>query len=154
MTTELSAFEKLLAGLIRAEVRFITVGGLACAMCGFVRTTEDVDIIVDGNPENIERLLAFLRTWGEGHAAELDLKDFTEEEGAIRVIEDFPLDIFVRMSGNKYNNLITYCKYHNIDTIEIPYLSPEGLILLKEKSWRERDKIDVIALRKISAENR
>lgn len=43
MTLELSQFEKLLAGLVRAEVKFITAGGLACAMCGYIRTPEDVD---------------------------------------------------------------------------------------------------------------
>ena len=105
MTLELSRFEKLLAGLVRADVKFITVGGLACAMCGYIRTTEDVDLIVDDAPSNLARLLAFLRNWGEGYAAELTINDFTDEEGAVRVIEEFPLDIFTRMSGWRYNDL-------------------------------------------------
>lgn len=149
MATKVSAFENLLAGLVRAEVRFITVGGLACAMCGFVRATEDVDLLVDGDPDNIERLLNFLRTWGDGHAAELSKEDFTDEEGAVRIIEDFPLDIFVRMRGLRYEDLSQYCRRHDIGIAQIPYLNPHGLILLKKHSHREKDRIDILALRRL-----
>ena len=40
-------YEKLLAKLARAEVKFIIVGGVAVALNGFVRTTEDVDILIE-----------------------------------------------------------------------------------------------------------
>ena len=33
----------------------------------------------------------------------------------------------------------------------IPYLSPADLIFLKQNSWREKDKLDVLALREILA---
>ena len=33
----------------------------------------------------------------------------------------------------------------------IPYLSPADLIFLKQDSWREKDKLDVLALREILA---
>ena len=33
----------------------------------------------------------------------------------------------------------------------IPYLSPADLIFLKQDSWREKDKLDVLALREIIA---
>ena len=44
-------YEKLLAKLAGAEVKFIIVGGVAIALNGFVRTTEDVDILVEASPE-------------------------------------------------------------------------------------------------------
>jgi hypothetical protein len=39
--------EKLLVELVRANVNFIVVGGIAVALNGFLRTTEDVDILVE-----------------------------------------------------------------------------------------------------------
>jgi hypothetical protein len=33
--------------------------------------------------------------------------------------------------------------------VRIPYLSPTNLIFLKQDSWREKDKLDVLALREI-----
>lgn len=92
-------FENVLAALTRAEVRFLVVGGVASALNGFVRTTEDVDILVDADPDNIRRMLEVLSRFGEGHATELRVDDFTDEEGAVRLIEDFPIDIFTRMGG-------------------------------------------------------
>lgn len=40
-------FEELLVGLVDAGVTFVTVGGIACAFNGYVRTTEDV---LEGRP--------------------------------------------------------------------------------------------------------
>ena len=50
-------YEKLLAKLARAEVKFIIVGGVAVALNGFVRTTEDVDILIEASADNVGRLL-------------------------------------------------------------------------------------------------
>lgn len=145
-----NAFEKLLVGLVDARVEFITVGGIAVALNGFVRATEDVDILVRRTPRNIERLLNALGEFGEGHARELSPADFTDEEGAIRVIEDFPLDIFTRMGGRRYEDLLPYVRLHLVDQHTIPYLDAAGLTLLKGESLRPKDKQDVIALRELT----
>ena len=86
-------YEKLLAKLARAEVKFIIVGGVAVALNGFVRTTEDVDILIEASADNVSRLLDELEEFGEGYARELSPADFCDSEGAIRIIEDFPLDV-------------------------------------------------------------
>ena len=39
-----NTYEGLLALLIQNKIRFMLVGGLAVSLCGFVRTTEDMDI--------------------------------------------------------------------------------------------------------------
>jgi hypothetical protein len=44
-----SQFEKLLADLARAEVDFAVVGDRAVSLNGFVRATDDLDIIVEGS---------------------------------------------------------------------------------------------------------
>src|SRR5437773_11716049 len=92
-------FEKLLVELVSAGVDFAVVGGVAVSLNGFVRATDDVDIIVQDSPENVRKLLDCLSGWGEGWARELTVEDFVPQEGSIRVIEDFDLDIFTRMAG-------------------------------------------------------
>ena len=141
-------YEKLLESLARAEVKFIVVGGVAVALNGFVRTTDDVDILIERSPENIQRLLATLTSFGEGHARELSVKDFDETEGAIRVIEDFPLDIFTVMRGQSYFDLAAHLRQTKINDVKIDFLNADGLIGLKVDSKREKDQIDVAALRK------
>ena len=140
-------YEKLLAKLARAEVKFIIVGAVAVALNGFVRTTEDVDILIESSAENVTRLLGELRNFGEGHARELSPADFSESEGAIRIIEDFPLDVFTVMRGKHYADLIASTKSTRIDDVDVSYLDAEALIALKGDSQRDQDRIDVSALR-------
>lgn len=141
-------YEKLLESLARAEVRFIVVGGVAVALNGFVRTTDDVDILIERSAENITRLLATLASFGEGHARDLSPEDFDEAEGAVRVIEDFPLDIFTVMRGQSYGDMAGYLRQTKIKGAKIDFLNADGLIRLKADSKREKDQIDIAALRK------
>lgn len=146
MSQTSNPFEELLVGLARAGVDFITVGGIACAFNGHVRATEDVDILIRRNPENVRKLLSFLSTYGEGFGRELEEKDFTDEEGAVRVIEEFPIDIFVVMGGCHYEDLLKSVRTVEIGRCAIPYLDRDGLIRLKKDSVREKDRLDVAHL--------
>lgn len=151
MKKTLNPFEELLVGLSKAGVEFITVGALACAFNGYLRATEDVDILIKRNPTNIQKLLSFLSHYGQGFGSELNEADFSDEEGAIRVIEEFPIDIFVVMGGNHYEQLECYVEKIFMNGFEVAYLSKEGLIELKKESVREKDKLDVLALKKLPA---
>jgi len=59
-------FEGLLRLLSDRGIKFIVVGGVACALNGFVRATEDVDILIETSEANITSMLNTLREWGEG----------------------------------------------------------------------------------------
>jgi hypothetical protein len=142
-------YEKLLAKLARAEVKFIIVGGVAVALNGFVRTTEDVHILIESSAENVTHLLNELRTFGEGHARQLSPADFSDSEGAVRIIEDFPLEVFTIMRGKRYADLVGSTKPTRIDDVDVRYLDSEALIELKKDSPRDQDRIGVSALRSL-----
>jgi hypothetical protein len=146
-----SRFEKLLVALVASRVDFAVVGGLAVIFNGYPRLTLDADILVHDAPDNLRRLLDCLAGWGEGWARELKVEDFTPQEGAIRVMEEFDLDIFTRMGGYTLDEFRARLRYLEASGVRIPYLSPADLILLKQGSWREKDKIDVLAMREIHA---
>lgn len=140
--------EKLLVDLSRAEVRYLVVGGFACVLNGFSRAMDVVELLVDGERENVRTMLEVLSTFGEGYARELRVEDFGDEEGAVRLIEDFPVDIFTRMGGRRYADMLRYRKVHR-GAAEIPYVDIDGLIALKSGSLREQDRIDVEVLRRM-----
>lgn len=144
-----SPFEKLLVELARARVDFAVVGGVAVSLNGFVRATDDLDIIVRDDAENVSKLLQQLRNWGEGWARELSVDEFQPQEGSIRVCEDFDLDIFTRMRGKSLEDFRPRLRYVKSGSVPIPYIAPEDLIWLKEQSWREKDRMDVFALKEI-----
>ena len=148
-----SSFEKLLVLLVKNDIKFTTVGGIAVCLNGYVRLTEDVDILIAKDASNVEKLIQALSSFGEGFAAELEVNDFTDEEGAIRVIESVEncqIDIFVRMRGLHLEDFSDDIQYFEAgDTTKIPYLGSQSLIQLKSGTVREKDKVDVSVLESI-----
>lgn len=79
----------LLEALHEQDVRFVVIGGVAVGAHGFVRGTEDLDLVPDPDPENLMRLT---------HA--LELLDST-----LPTVGDRPFDPssdagVIRMGGN------------------------------------------------------
>ena len=113
-----------------------------------------MDILVERSEENIGRLLHTISQLGEGYARELQFDDFTDEPGAIRIIENsigLQVAIFVRMNDKLYADFKDDVAYHELEEVAIPYLNSRGLIELKSASVREKDQIDVATLKKISS---
>ena len=149
------AFEKLLALLADADVQFIVVGGVAVSLNGYVRLTEDVDILMEPSAENVVRFLSAMSGYGEGFAGELSVGDFADEEGAIRIVEEVEqcqVDVFTRMSGRHFADFIADAGTFRMGKRSIRYISRHHLIALKEHSVREKDRLDVMALRRLEAE--
>ena len=144
-----SRFEKQLAELARSGVDFAVVGGIAIILNGYPRLTVDADIIVSDKPENIRNMLQCLQAWGEGWARELKPEEFVPREGSIRVMEDFDLDIFTRMKGKSIDDFRPRFRFIETGDVRIPYISPEDLLFLKTGSWREKDQLDVAAMKEI-----
>ncbi len=147
------SFEKLLVRLADADVKFVLVGGVAVTLHGYVRLTEDVDILVAMDSGNIDRLLCMLSTFGEGFAKELSLVDFTADAGAIRIVEETEqcqMDLFTQMSGLFFADLAKDAERFKIAGREILYASKAALIRLKESSVREKDRLDAMALRQLA----
>jgi predicted nucleotidyltransferase len=55
---------ELLGRLTEAEIRFVLVGGLAVNAWGYLRATQDVDVVPDPSTANIEKLDALLKELG------------------------------------------------------------------------------------------
>ncbi len=147
----LDTFESLLEKLSRSGVEYLVAGGVAVCLNGYVRTTSDLDILVEDSPENLERLLACLANFGEGHTSELTPADFTPEEGAVRIEEDFTLDVFTRIRGHRFIEFATTARVTEVNSVPVRFLAPNALIELKQDSFRDKDRIDVAALRQIAA---
>ena len=117
----METFVSLLEELSQSDVSYILIGGLAVDICGFSRATIDVDIVVEPSKDNIAKMLDCLTSFGEGFAKELSVDDFPVEEGCIRIVEDFPIDVFTIVKGKTYSDLLTHTAYFTTDNnIKIP----------------------------------
>ncbi|WP_395745583.1 nucleotidyltransferase [Prosthecobacter sp.] len=149
------SFEKLLVLLAERGVQFVVVGGIAVTLQGYVRLTEDVDLLIEDSTENIDLLLAALGGYGEGFAAELTREDFDGGEGAIRIVEETEqcqVDIFTQMTGRRYADVIVDADTWMLRDLAIRYASKASLIAWKEKSVREKDRLDAMALRRLQSD--
>src|SRR5207244_5792508 len=58
------------AALNRSGAKYLVIGGVACILHGYARTTEDVDILIERTQANAGRVLAALARVGYGVASE------------------------------------------------------------------------------------
>ncbi len=124
----MNPFEELLAKLTRAEVRFVLVGGVAVLMQGYARNTQDLDVLIEASAENARRLVGALTTWGKGAGAELDIEELSNPEmGAVRIIEDFPLDVFTLMRARALERDLVY---EDLAADALAYELPDGTRVL------------------------
>ncbi len=154
----MSRFGELLAILARAEVRFVLVGGAAVLLHGHARVTADLDILAEASEENARRLRGALAAWGEGAGAELSVEELaTPQMGALRVLEDFPLDVFTLMRARgvgrdvTYGDLIGGARRRTLSNgVTVCYADIEQLLALKAGTGRPKDESDARILTEIA----
>jgi uncharacterized protein (DUF1330 family) len=72
--------------------RYLIVGGHACILHGHVRTTEDVDILVEDSIENFQRVIAGLSDLEDHAAAELTPQDIAENV-VVKIADEVEVDV-------------------------------------------------------------
>jgi hypothetical protein len=129
--------------LERESVEYALIGGYALALQGIVRLTEDVDILVEPTLENTRRWVRALSDLPDGAAKELAGDDTLHEElYAIRINDEFTVDIMNSASGLTWQDLLPYRS--RIDGINVVSLA--GLLRMKEHG-RLKDQADAEAIR-------
>jgi hypothetical protein len=140
----------LVARLLESEgTRWMLIDGYAIAAHGFVRFSEDIDLLVDPSPENAKRWIAALSGLPDGAARELvGREDLFEKEGpyAVRINDEFTIDVMPSACGHDWKELEPHAEVRMIDGVRVPLLGLEGLLLTKE-GMRDKDRADAAVLR-------
>jgi hypothetical protein len=135
--------------LSEGGVRYALIGGYAIAAHGYVRFSEDVDILVDPAPDNTKRWIAALARLPDGASKELEgQEDIFQREGpyAIRVNDEFTVDVMPAACGHGWAELEPYIETTRVDDTDLRLLSLQGLLLTKE-GMRDKDRADAQVLR-------
>ncbi len=133
--------------LNKHDVRYLVVGGQACVLHGLVRTTEDVDILIQDDEENFGRVIAGLSEMADGAARELTGADLRDNV-VVKVADEVEVDISKSAWKVSYADAIADAESVKIDGILVPFISLTQLIRSKE-TYREEDRGDLIRLRKL-----
>ena len=140
---------RLLARLGDEGVEYVLVGGQAVRLHGFVRATEDIDVLLRPTRENGERVIRALNFLESSR--ELDPAWFEPQPGEvenIRVADDLIVDLLFAANGETYESLRPYAREIVVDGVTIRVLSIDGLLRTKT-SAREKDILDRRMLERI-----
>ena len=140
---------KLLRRLQEEGVRYILVGGHAVRLNGFLRSTEDIDLLLPSSIENgrrVIRALSFLPSAGELRPEWFESE--AEEPENIRVADELLVDLLFAANGQTFESLQPHVRTLNVGGVEIRTLDIEGLLKTKG-TQRDKDRIDRHALSEI-----
>jgi predicted nucleotidyltransferase len=145
---------ELLERLVAAEIQFVLVGGLAVNAWGYMRATQDIDLVPDPDPGNLAKLDSLLRELGGkvdvgGRLLAADaINTFLRtgdrtlvrtELGEVDVLQGLP-------QVPSYSELNAAASDIDADGISLRVCSLEHLLEMKRGSKRPRDKDDLEAL--------
>jgi len=153
----------ILSALNDANVRYLIVGGLAVVAHGYVRFTQDIDLVVQLERENVLRAMSALTAIGyrplipveAAQFADQTLRQQWRDEKGMIVFQLFNpqrestrVDIFVSEPFIFAQEFET-ANWHKWGDLQAPVLRIEALIAMKEAAGRPQDLADAALLRDI-----
>ena len=142
-----SDLSSVLEGLIKADIEFILVGGLAAVVQGAPVTTMDVDIVHKQSSENIAKLLGFLKSIDAFHRRPDDKvirpreRDISGMGHALFTTRLGPLDVLAAVEeGRTYEDLIEYTVEIEFRGHTVRVLNLKTLVELKRTSRDPKDR--------------
>ena len=131
-------------------VEYVLVGGQAVRLNGYLRATEDIDVLVRPtrvNGEKIIRALRFLKS-----SRDLDADWFVPAVDGdvenIRVADDLLIDLLFAANGETYESILPHIRELMIEGTPVRVLNIDGLIMTKT-DYREKDLLDKKVLGRI-----
>ncbi len=156
MNIFLDSHKILLENLIKADVKFIIIGGFAVNYYGYSRTTGDLDLWIKPDNKNRDKLAGVLEKSGFNRRDLKIIRQTNFEQVFVFHIweKPFQIDFITRVSGIDFNRADKAKIIVSIQGLDLPMISFEHLILSKMTTNRLRDKADIEELQKISQAKR
>src|SRR5205823_3151390 len=131
--------------LLNAEgADYLVIGGQAIILHGIVRTTEDVDILIEPTHENCRRVLVALAKLEDAAARELVPQDLLDNV-VVSIHDEVSVDVSIHAWKVDYADAKPSAAETTVDGVRIPYLGLDKLIESKS-TCREQDRLDVLRL--------
>ena len=144
--------QALLAALERERVKYAIFGAIALNLHGLARFTEDLDVFVAPDADNIERLKQALRAVFDDPAI--------EEITAADLLGDYPAVQYVPPDGSFHVDVLTKLgsafSFADLETERLPFsgdlfvsvVTPRTLYRMKRDTTRLKDRADAELLKR------
>lgn len=154
--------ERVLAALGQAGVRYLVVGGVAVVLHGYLRTTLDLDLVLQLDPDNVERALGAFGALGFRPQAPVPLSSFADPKNRESWARErnmtvfslwnpdllgFAVDLFVQEPFD-FDTVYSHAVRVSLEGVEATVVSRDDLVKMKRATGRPRDLEDIEALSK------
>jgi hypothetical protein len=140
-------FLEVLNALGKEKVDYILIGGFAVILHGMPRFTQDIDIFIKMNPENIEKLRKALHNlFQDDSIYEITLNELNDYS-VIRygAPEGFYIDIMARLGEIATYETLEY-ETVTFNNVPVNIATPLTLFNLKKNTLRPEDRSDAFYL--------
>lgn len=156
-------YERVFRELNKNRVKYLVIGGVALNLHGVPRATADLDLAVEIEKKNLEKIAAVLKKIGFKPRVPVKIEDFSNPKNIETWHKEKKMHVFTFWNPKKSFeeiDILIKCpiEFKELDKakrvvrakyINIPIVSVDHLIKLKEMSGRKQDEADVEALKKI-----
>lgn len=139
---------KIYKALNKNRVKYLVIGGVASVLYGVPRLTLDIDILIEPTLKNAESLIRAFREAGYKQALRTEPEDIIRM-GMYTFSGELFIDVFSGARDEDFQKMWTRREVMQVGKTKIKVISLEDLIETKRHLGREKDKEDILLLRKI-----
>lgn len=148
----------------KKKIKYIVAGGIAVNLHGIPRMTFDIDIILDLKDENVKKYCELLKRWEFKPKVPVDIMDFADakkrniwiKEKNVRAFCCFNQNWIIPQIDVLIDPKFSYNKCRKVrvftNGVNIPIVSIDDLIRMKQNSNRQQDLSDAEYLLKVKNE--
>jgi len=155
-------YEEIFRTFQKHKVKYVIVGGIAVNLLGAMRSTADLDILVEMSDDNLKKIVKILKDQGYQVKQPVDpmkivdtkiRKEWIEKKHmkAFNFYKEDQLkevDIIIE-SPVSYKEAEKKVERIKVDDLTLPVISIDKLIQMKKKTGRAIDKLDIKELTEI-----
>jgi hypothetical protein len=143
-TPERTDLAKLCAALNAESANYIVVGGMAIIQQGFLRATEDIDLLLERSRDNQSRVRKALEILPDKSVREMRESDL-DEYLVVRIADEIVLDLMLSACGVTYDDAVNDIELKVVEGVPIPFASATILLKMKQ-TYCDKDIPDRIFL--------
>jgi predicted nucleotidyltransferase len=142
-------FKELLEEFARSKVDAVIVGGYAVAFHGRPRTTKDIDVLLDGSADNLERAADSLERFGAPPVVVRGVRTMQENDIVYMGQPPLRIDFLRRVDGVATVTILSNASTLEVDGARVRVISLDDLIANKRAAGRPQDLIDAEFLERV-----
>lgn len=155
-------YEEILRAFQKQKVKYVLVGGIAVNLLGSLRSTADMDILIEMSNDNLRKVVSILKKKNYSVKQPVDPMGIADEKLRYDWIHNKHMKAFNFYKEDELKEVdiiiespVSFAEAKKsmlrikIDDMMVPIISIDNLIKMKKNTGRSIDKLDIEELTKI-----